>query len=45
MRKQRKGNPSALLMGMQVGETTLENRIEISHEVKTELPMIQDLQY
>ena len=31
-RMRRKGNPSALLVGMQTGEATVENSVEISSE-------------
>ena len=30
----RKGNPSALLVGMQTGEATVENSIEFPHKTK-----------
>ena len=35
----RKGNPSALLVGMQTGEATMENSTEFPLETKTELPL------
>ena len=33
-RKQRKGNPSALLVGMQTGSATVENIMEFSQKIK-----------
>ena len=33
----RKGNPRALLVGMQTGAATVENSMEISQEIKIEL--------
>ena len=33
-RKQRKGNPSALLVGMQTGEATVENSMEFPQKTK-----------
>ena len=30
----REGNPSALLVGMQTGEATVENSMEFPHEIK-----------
>ena len=33
-RLQRKGNPSALLVGMQTGEATVENSMEFPHKTK-----------
>ena len=33
-RMQRKGNPSALLVGMQTGEATVENNMEFPHKAK-----------
>ena len=40
----RKGNPSALLVGMQTGETSVQNssfssKIEFSQKLKMELPL------
>ena len=37
-RMQRKGNPSALLVGMQTGEATVENSMELPQKTKIELP-------
>ena len=37
-RLQRKGNPSALLVGMQTGATTVENSMEFPQKLKIELP-------
>ena len=34
----RKGNPSALLVGMQTGEGTVENSMEFPQKLKMELP-------
>ena len=34
----KKGNPSALLVGMQTGEATVENSIEFPRKLKMELP-------
>ena len=34
----RKGNPSALLVGMQTGATTVENSMAFPQKFKTELP-------
>ena len=34
----RKRNPRALLVGMQTGTTTVENRIETPQKIKIELP-------
>ena len=34
----RKGNPHALLVGMQVGTTTMEYNMEVSQKLKIELP-------
>ena len=34
---QRKGNPSALLVGMQTGVATLENSMEFPQEMKNEI--------
>ena len=34
----RKGNPSALLVGMQTGAATVENSMECPQELKMELP-------
>ena len=34
----RKGNPSALLVGMQTGEATVENSMEFPQKTKMELP-------
>ena len=34
----RKGNPSALLVGMQIGEATVENSMEFLRKLKMELP-------
>ena len=37
-RMQSKGNPSALLVGMQTGEVTVENSMEVPQKTKMELP-------
>ena len=37
-RMQRKGNPSALLVGMKTGEATVENSMEFPQKPKMELP-------
>ena len=37
-RMQRKGNPLALLVRMQTGAATLENRMEVPQKLKIELP-------
>ena len=37
-RMQRKGNPSALLVGMQTGAATVENSMEFPQKTKMELP-------
>ena len=37
-RLQRKGNPSALLVGMQTGAATVENTVEFPQKLKMELP-------
>ena len=37
-RMRRKGNPSALLVGMQTGEATVENSMEFLQKLKMELP-------
>ena len=37
-RMQRKGNPSALLVGMQTGEATVENSMEFLEKIKVEVP-------
>ena len=37
-RMQRKGNPSALLAGMQTGAATVENSMEFPQKLKMELP-------
>ena len=34
----RKGNPSTLLVGMQIGAATVENSMEFPQNTKTELP-------
>ena len=34
----RKGNPFALLVGMQIGATTVESSMEIPQTLKIELP-------
>ena len=34
VRLQRKGNPSALLVGMQTGEATVENNMEFPQKTK-----------
>ena len=34
----RKGNPRALLVGMQTGEATVENTMEFPQKLKVELP-------
>jgi len=38
VRKWRKGNPCALLVGMQTDATTLENSMEVPQKLKIELP-------
>ena len=38
VRMWRKGNPSALLTGMQTGAVTVESRMEFPQKVKNELP-------
>ena len=38
MRMWRKGNPSALLVGMQTGAATVENSIDFLKKLKMELP-------
>ena len=35
---QRKGNPLTLLVGMQTGAATLENKMEVPQKLKIELP-------
>ena len=35
---QRKGNPLTLLVGMQTGTATLENKMEVPQKLKIELP-------
>ena len=35
---QRKGNPSAVLVGMQTGEATVENSMGFTQKMKMELP-------
>ena len=37
-RMRRKGNPSALLVGMQTGEATVENSMEFLRKLNIELP-------
>ena len=37
-RMQRKGNPSALFVGMQTGEATVENSMNFLRKLKMELP-------
>ena len=37
-RMRRKGNPSAVLVGMQAGEATVENSMEFPQKLKMELP-------
>ena len=37
-RMRRKGNPSALLVGMQTGEVTVENSMDFLRKLKMELP-------
>ena len=37
-RMRRKGNPSALLVGMQTGAATVENNMEFPQKLKMELP-------
>ena len=37
-RMRRKGNPSALLVGMQTGKATVENSMEFPQKTKMELP-------
>ena len=34
----RKGNPSALLVGLQTGAATVKNNVEFPHKIKMELP-------
>ena len=34
LKKRRKGNPSALLVGMQTGGATVENRMEVPQKIK-----------
>ena len=34
----RKGNPLALLVGMQIGAATMENNMEVPQKLKIELP-------
>ena len=38
VRMWRKGNPCALLVGMQTGEATVENNMEFPQKLKMELP-------
>ena len=41
-RMQRKGNPSALLVGMQIGEATVENSMEFPQKTKNgTIPLTQ----
>ena len=35
----RKGNPCVLLVGMQIGATTIENSIEVSQKIKNRTPV------
>ena len=35
---QRKGNPNALLVGIQTGQSTVENNMEFPQKLKMELP-------
>ena len=37
-RMRRKENPNALLVGMQIGEATVENSMEFLRKLKMELP-------
>ena len=39
VRMWRKGNPCALLEGMETGAATLENSMEVAQKLKTELPL------
>ena len=39
----RNGNPLALLLGMQTGEATLENSVEVPQKIKVDLPYDQTL--
>ena len=38
VRIRRKQNPSALLVGMQIGAATVESNMEVPQKLKTELP-------
>ena len=38
VRMWRKGNPSALLVGMQTGAATVENGVEFPQKIQRELP-------
>ena len=38
MRMWRKGNPSALLVGMQIGAARTESNMEVSRKIKTRSP-------
>jgi len=40
-RMQRKGNPLALLVGMQAGAATVENSMEVPQKVKNNLDLIK----
>ena len=35
----RKGNPCALLVGMQIGAATIENSIKVSQKIKNRTPI------
>ena len=35
-----KGNPCALMLGMQIGEATMENSMEISQKIETRTAML-----
>ena len=37
-RMRRKGNPNALLVGMQTGEATVENSMQFPQKIKIKLP-------
>ena len=39
-RLQRKGNPTALLVGMQTGEATVENSMEFPQKAKNGTPLV-----
>ena len=40
----RKGNPSALLVGMQTGAATVENSMKFPQKLKMELPFVPEIQ-